>query len=96
MEALDLLNQLRNQITQFRESELFSEYDSFRQDIRFIEIMINLAELSFENNRKVKIDEKKWFDGAYIIDNSFTGKWSLISDLYAQIVDLMESSNRFE
>jgi hypothetical protein len=94
--GLDLTQELRINLNQFKESELFNRYDSFRQDVRFIEIMINLSELAFENNRKIKIYERCWFDGSYVIDTSFTGKWSVISNLYTSIVELLKISSLIE
>jgi hypothetical protein len=91
---IELLELLRKRLNEFKLSDLYISNISFRQDARFIEIMINLSELAFENNRKIKIEERNWFEGAYLLDNSFTGKWSDISNLYAKIVDSLNEMGK--
>lgn len=86
---LDLTNQLRNRINDYKKSNLYSEYSINRQNIRMIEIMINLTELCCENKFKLEKSNYYWFTGSYLINVDFNGEWKDISNLYSAIVDIM-------
>jgi hypothetical protein len=86
---LDLTEQLRNRLADFKKSNLFIEYASFRQDIRMIEVMVNLSELAWENKFKLENHHYHWFKGWYLLANSFNGEWKVIPELYSNIVDIM-------
>lgn len=96
MDILEHTNKLREKLTEFKNSDLFLNNESFRQDIRFIEIMINLTELAYENKRLIEPTEKHWFEGSYIIDTSFTGKWADISNLYSSLIDEINKLRLFK
>lgn len=86
---LNLTEKLRKKIEDYKKSNQYKEHPVNRQDIRFIEIMINLTELAWENHIKIEKCNFHWFQGSYIIDTNFTGEWKDISDLYSNIVDML-------
>lgn len=96
MKALEISVKLRNRLTQFRESDLFLNSKFFQRDNRAMEIALNLVELACENDRKIDPCNKIWFEGVYLIDHSFNGEWSDISDLYAALVDEVNRLKLFE
>lgn len=93
---LELTEKLRNRISEIKSTDFYKDYASTRQDIRMIEIMVNLAELSVENKQPIEKCNYRWFKGSYIIDVDFNGEWKDISDLYSQIVDLMHKQGLIE
>ncbi|MCO5268370.1 MAG: hypothetical protein M9897_05690 [Brumimicrobium sp.] len=89
-QLIGLTQNLRNRVEEYKKTNQFTDYILNRQDIRCIEIMINLTELALENDLKIKECDYHWFQGSYIIDYNFNGEWEDISDLYSQIIDILE------
>jgi hypothetical protein len=87
----ELNSKLRNRLLEYRVSEAGKETSVH---INAIDIATSLVEYALEEKRQIFTYERNWFNAAYHIDYVLGGsEWQDLSDLYAQLCDLLESRN---
>lgn len=93
MEIEEIVMALRKRIVDFRESQLYKNSKPIRFFGNAISIAVDLTDLAINNNRPILPEERYWFEGSYLIDNSLTGEWEDISSLYKKLIKIVKQND---
>ncbi|WP_143161747.1 hypothetical protein [Flavobacterium fontis] len=87
----EIIFTIRKRIYTFRIENNF-ESTAFIFDINAIEIAVSLIELGLKNERKIKKEEKVWFERERFIEDSIgsTKKWKDIFLLYSDLIRIVK------
>jgi len=84
----EIIKGIRKRIYDFRSEENYN-LSAFVFDINAIEIATSLSELGLKNNRKIKNEERVWFEGERYLQDTLgnSRKWVDLFDLYCNLVE---------
>ena len=85
---------MRKSIVEYRNTIKLEEINpAIIHDINALEICISLCEI-FIYYRDLSNEEKRWFQGSRFIDDTFSGKWKIISINYEKMSSFIEENKK--
>jgi hypothetical protein len=86
---------LRSRLTEYREYKRVSNSE-VSLHINSIEIALCLVELALKDDRKIDVQEEKWFNASYYLDYVLANSpWEDLMRLYNALADYIKRENFF-
>lgn len=89
MKLNKIIEDLRNELASFKQTETFAVSNYSKDIVCAIEIAMLLIEFAERNKNKIREEDKFWFKGAYQVTREFEEKeWRNIGLLYDRLVEV--------
>jgi len=87
MTIIDSIQQIKDRLITYRQSEVYKSNNYPKDIVCAIEIAANILEIADRNASNIRKEDKIWYQGVYQISRNFDDpQWSDIGTLYEKLV----------